>query len=271
MPSKPKMTASEYEAKLKDWATRLWTAISNEGRYSDHHDGLYKEFNELRDENRGNSAWMSLINHVAPIYDHIASQGYKAQIHYKPLREAVNNYCEGKSVFHWKGPPDQFSRSPSPVLPASSGRQTPHSENDDESEKERPKAEAVKTRKAPTVVTKPAEGADSKSLPSTEGMDKCPTKCAKCSSRKHGCHVNPKATKPGAACFECNHWRLKCSISTIRGNAAKKGEDEEEGPSLPTAAPAPRRRYTKKPIPVPAAQPAPQPAPSTGEHIFINL
>jgi len=234
---------------------------------------------------------MTLVNHVAPIYDHIASQGYNAQTHFLPLRDAVTNFCEGKPVSPWKGPPDQFSRSPSPHLSASSRPPSPragsskktHAANSeefvpsehDESEKDLPNPESAKPRKATADVTKSinAEG-ESKSLPNTEGMELCPKKCLKCESRKHGCHINPKATKAAAACFECNHWRLKCSLSATRANAkkgeeeaptranaAKKGEDEEEGALKEQAPPPPPPRRRRKPIQVPAAQP-------TGEPIF---
>jgi hypothetical protein len=302
MSLKTKTTSpKDYEEKLKDWARRLWIAISNEGKYREVHEDFFKEFNNLRDEGQGITTWvMTLINHVAPIYDHIASQSYTSHIHYKPLRDAVTNFCEGKPVTDWKGPADQFSRTPSPHLPsrppslAGPSKKKTHAailegfvlSERDESEKELPKHESVKVkqRKAATDATKShnAEGVDTKSLPNTEGMERCPTKCSKCATRKHGCHVNPKATKAAAACFECNHWRLKCSLAATRANA-KKGEDEaptranakkgeDEAPTRANAAkaddeeeaaPPPKRR--KKPTQVPAGQPGPS---TTGEPIF---
>ena len=60
-----------------------------------------------------------MVDYVAPIYDHIASQGsgYKPHIHRQPLKIAICNFCKGKPVPDWEAPPDQFSpsRSPSPV------------------------------------------------------------------------------------------------------------------------------------------------------------
>ena len=289
MPPEPKTTPKDLEKRLKDWTKRLWTAISNEDKYREVHEDFLKEYNYLREDGQGITTWrMTLVSHVAPIYDHIASQSYNSHIHYQPLRNAVVNFCEGKPVFDWKGPPVQFRQTPSPLLPPSPRPQSPRtasskkkthaaileefiqSEHDEsESEKELPNPESVKTGKATTGVTKSLNAANTKSLPNTEEMEKCPTKCSKCASRKHGCHVNPKATKVGAACFECNHWRIKCSLAATnakkgedkaptRADAANKDEDEEEG--LRFGPPKQRR----KPIQAPAGQPGP----STGEPIF---
>ena len=63
-----------------------------------------------------------------------------------------------------------------------------------------------------------------KSLPLTDGLEPSPTKCTICERRGRVCHVNPKATKAAAACFECNHWRLKCSLAPSRANTAKRSE-----------------------------------------------
>ena len=275
MPPKPKTTTIDPKERLRNWARNLWDAISNEGKYRAVHEDFFKEFNNLRDE--GRDTWvMTLINYVAPIYDHIASQGYNAEIHYRPLKDAVTNFCEGRPGSPWEGPPDQISRTPSPCLPSSPpagpSRKT-HAANPDEyvpSDHDESAPESPKESVKPRKVTN-AEGVESKSLPNTDGMERCPVKCSKCLSRKHGCHINPKATKSIAACFECNHWRLKCSLAANHANA-KKGEEEapprataakkgeEEAPNEEEVAvkvPAPRRR--KKPVQVPAAQPIGEP------------
>jgi hypothetical protein len=287
MPPKPKTTAMEHDVKAKDWGKRLWGVILDEKKYNDFHETFFKEFNSLRDEAQDFlSSKVTMMSHVAPIYDHIASQGYTAHIHFKPLFDAVANFCEGRPVAAWKGPPDRFSRSSSP-LPASPQPQSPQagpskkkthvaiSDERDYSEKESgnpPEGELVKPPKATTDMAKSnnAEGLDE---PSTDGMERCPTKCTKCATRNHGCHVNPKPmkkTSASAACFECNHWRLKCSLATRtpaakKGeDAAKKGEDEEEGT---LKEPPPKRQVRKKPIQVPAGQPGQY----TGKPVLIFL
>jgi hypothetical protein len=116
------------------------------------------------------------------------------------------------------------------------------SEHEDESDKE-----SVKTREAESAKARKPLTDEVKSLPATDGMEQNITKCLLCVQRKHGCHVNPKATKKAAAaCFECNHWRIKCSLTPAR---AKKVEDEEEV----SKEQVPKRR--KKPTQVPAGQP----------------
>jgi hypothetical protein len=276
MPPKSKSTPKDYDVKVKNWAKGLWSVISNEGKYNERHKEFFEEFKNLRDEAKAmDLTKVTMVNHVAPIYDHIASQGYTGQIHYQPLREAVANFCEGRAVADWKGPPDQMSPSPSPVLPPSPRPQSPRAgpskktktgtsevivrpEHDYEKESPNPPlGDSIKVRRRTADLTKSdnAEGVD---VPSMEGMELCATKCTLCASRKHGCHVNPKANKSPAACFECNHWRLKCSHAATRAKnegdgpvkepgpkRRKKGDDEGEGP---------KRR--KKPIQVPAGQPA---------------
>jgi len=264
----------DHDAKEKDWAKRLWIAVSKEGKYNAVHGDFFKEFNKIRDEAQAlGIAKVTMVDHVAPIYDHTASQGYNAHIHYKPLREAVSNFCESRPVADWRAPPDQFSRSSSPVLPPSPRMQNPQgkrskeekphmvasglskkktkatnlddvvrSDPEDESEKESTKprdpGESGRPRKPPAE--------EPRSLPTTDGMERNTTKCTLCENRGHVCHVNPKATKAAAACFECNHWRLKCSLAPAR---TKKGEDEEE----PSKDQPPKRR--RKPAQVPAGQP----------------
>jgi transcription termination factor NusB len=249
-------TRGDHDAKVKDWSKRLYAAVLSKTDYSKDHTGILEEFQKLRDEARDlDITKVSMINHAAPIYDHVASQGYKDHVHFEPLRKAVSNFCAKRPVNDWKGPPDQHSRTPSPLIPPSSikpkakfvtmvasgpsglkkkAAEPIRIELDDESEKE-----SAKPRK-PTAD-------ESKSLPAMDGMELNPTKCSLCDSRSHGCHVNPKATKAAAACFECNHWRLKCSLASNRG---KKGEDEEDAAASKEQAPKRRR----KPNQVPAGQ-----------------
>jgi hypothetical protein len=258
--SKPKMTPEDHDVKMTDWARRLWDALSNEGKYNEGHENFFNEFKKLRDEGRAMNltTWMmTLIDHVAPIYDHVASKGYNSCIHYNPLREAATNFSQGKPVVDWKGPPDPISRSPTPILQPSSphpqspppvqSRKKTHSAISDQSEHDESEKESPNLPDGDPVKPK-------LTLPSTDGMERCLIKCSKCATRKHGCHVNPKTTKAAAAaCFECNHWRLKCSLAPTR---TKKGEDEEEGP-LKEQVPkeqVPKRRYYRKPNQVPPGQ-----------------
>jgi hypothetical protein len=277
MPTKPKVTISRaaFDAKVLDWSKRLWSAVSKDpGKYSVAHEEFYREFIKIRDDTQAlNISAVTMVNHVAPIYNNIASQGYKAHIHFPPLKEAVANYCEGKPVIDWKAPPE-FRLSPSPSsssLPSSPPvverkEEPPRKSNagpkkkgkgkaDERSEHEESEKESAKPREGePAKLRKPP-------LPNTEGMEQSPTRCFLCEQRGHACYVNPKATKTAAACFECNHWRLKCSLAPIR---AKKGEapvEEEEVAASKESAPkepapkepVPKRR--KKPTQVPAGQP----------------
>jgi hypothetical protein len=254
MPSKSK---TAFDAKVRDWSKRVWSAVSKASQYSEFHEGLFKEFRKIQDEAQAfDLTEVTMFDHVAPVYNHVTSQGYKAHIHYPPLKVAVSNYCSSKPVVDWKGPPDELSRSssPSPSLPPSPQPQEPPRKSKkkgkakaavsdelvrsdhDESEKE-----SAKPRKPPTI-----DRAET-NLPSVVGMEPNPTKCTLCEQRGHVCCVNPKATKAAAACFECNHWRLKCSLAPAR---TKKAEEDEAAASKELA---PKRR--KKPTQVPAGQP----------------
>jgi len=280
MPPKAKMTKNDYEVKQREWSKRLHKVILGK-KYQDVHEEIFEEFKTLRNEAKAfNITTVCMVDHVAPIYDHIASHGYLPHVHQEPLIGAVNNFCMGKPVAYWKAPFDQLSRSPSPIHPPSPQSKKPplkytftpmvasgpsglkkkkkavisdeliRSEQEDESDKESVKpheAESIKVRKPLTD--------EVKSLPATDGMEQNITKCLLCVQRNHGCHVNPKATKKAAAaCFECNHWRIKCSLTPTRAkkredDRAKKGEDEDEV----SKEQVPKRR--KKPTQVPAGQP----------------
>jgi hypothetical protein len=274
----PLKTQIPYDVRAKEWGKRLWTVVDSETKYNECHDDLFEEYKKLHGEATalGNNTY-SMVNHAAPVYEHIASHGYKSHIHRKALIAAVGNFCENRPVVQWEGPPDQFSRSPSsrrspspPLQPllASKNKEFPRTTaagsvkknakavnpviEESENESVKPvEDESAKPRKAEAKSGETKSG-EAKSLPSTEGMELSPIKCTPCEPRGHGCHVNPKATKAAAACFECNHWRIKCSLAPTRTNA-KKGEDEDE--LAPTKEPAPKRRYYKKPTQIPAGQP----------------
>ena len=259
--SKPKPTTprAAFHAKVFDWSKRLWSAVSKASQYSEVHESFLKEFKKIRDEGQAlNVTAVTMVNHVTPIYNHIALQGYKADIHYLPLKEAVANYCEGKPVADWKAPSVELNRSsssspspsPSPVKePPRKGNAEPTRKKgkakaavlDDRSDRDESEKELAKSRK-------PTADKGEANLPTTEGMEINPTKCALCEHRGHVCHVNPKATK-AAACFECNHWRLKCSLAPTR---TKKAEEEEVAASKEPAIVVKRR---KKPTQVPAGHP----------------
>lgn len=105
---------------VKAWAEEVWGAVRNKESYARQHDHFFKAFDRLRDEIQSTQDPIlhdhrCLINHVAPIFNHTASQGYQPHIHYQPLCEAVTQWCLRRSVKPWKAPADQFSRSPSPV------------------------------------------------------------------------------------------------------------------------------------------------------------
>lgn len=199
MSSKPSHKTPEswqaHDTQVTEWAKRLWRAIPNEATYREGHEDFFKEFKKLSEAAQGRDR-VSMLNHIAPIYNHIASQGYQAHIHHLPLKEAVCNFCERKPVADWKGPPNQFSRS---------------DRNDSDVESAKPRMP----------------------LPCTNRMALNSIKCTTCEQRSHACHVNPKTIKALAACFECHHWRVKCSLSPARirkGQAAVElnAKQEEE-------------------------------------------
>ncbi|KAF8816822.1 hypothetical protein BYT27DRAFT_7206963 [Phlegmacium glaucopus] len=118
-PSKANMGAAEqqeYNTDVVSWAKKLWGAIKD-GSYAPDHQDFFDEFNRLCDTSEGSQSMKTtMLDHVALIYDHVASQGYQPDIHYQPLKDAVSNFCTNKPVTKWIGPPNQWSRSPSPTL-----------------------------------------------------------------------------------------------------------------------------------------------------------
>lgn len=231
-----------HDTSVNKWAKGLWRAVLTEASYSNVHDEIFKEFKKLRDEAKAlGTTKVSMLNHVSPIYNHMASQGYQAKIHYLPLREAVANYCENRPAVDWKGPPDHFNRSPSP--PALKPSDIPRMVVGPS--KKKGKAPVVEESVKSDREDSDAEVKHRKPLPSTDGFEVNSSKCTMCRQRSHACHVNPKVTKTTAACFECNYWRLKCSFSPLRNNKKVEGlveaNDEES-------------KKRKKPTQVPAGQ-----------------
>jgi hypothetical protein len=129
--SKSKTTISRpaFDVKVLDWAKRLWSAVSKPSHYSEVHEDFIKEFKKIRDEGKAlNVTQVTMVDHVAPIYSHVALHGYNAHIHYLPLKLAVSNFCESKPVADWKPPPDESNQSSSSPSPSPSPR-PPHKSN----------------------------------------------------------------------------------------------------------------------------------------------
>ena len=336
--------AQTHDALVFAWARQLYDAIKQESQYALAHDELFKEFDRLCEaaQSTGNNK-VTMINHVAPIYNHLASQGYQPKVHYVPLKTAVFNFCQRKPVADWIGPPDQFSRSPTPRLEASqplptqtqpppvsqpatskslptskprptskpvppptsdspankpppppkiarmtvpksgpkqgsSKKRKPTSSefvrsDQDELDRESAKGPPLAQAPPPTQGLPPARGALPSTLPSTDGMDKRLSRCQSCEQRGHGCHVNPKASTLVAACFECNHWKQKCSHAPNRRRRGEvpaqqpQNDDEESTVEVGKSPleieqeraedqPAPKpRQPRKKPTQIPAGKP----------------
>ncbi|KAF8800753.1 hypothetical protein BYT27DRAFT_7216767 [Phlegmacium glaucopus] len=226
-PSKAKMGATEqqnYNTDVVGWAKKLWGAIKD-GSYAPDHQNLFDKFNRLCDASEGSQSMKTtMLDHVAPIYNHVASQGYQPDIHYQPLKDAVSNFCTNKPVTKWVGPADQWSWSPSPTLNSPKPMPMPTNKQ----------CRTIKKGKSKALISKelllledntsfgepepkaPLPSWASKPLPPTNGMETNSSKCKICSQCGHGCHVNPRATNALATCFECNHWKLKCSLAGPR-------------------------------------------------------
>ena len=108
---------AEHDASVLTWAKSLYDGIKVESTYAGGHQGFFEEFDRLRDASkaRGDTT-VTLIDHVSPIYNHVASQGYQPNIHFGPLQAAVYNWCKRGDLVHWQAPPDQPSRTPTPTL-----------------------------------------------------------------------------------------------------------------------------------------------------------
>lgn len=285
-PSVNTKPAQSHDSLVSTWGKTLWTAIAKESTYALGHDQFFKEFDSLREAAQANkSTKITLLNHVAPIYNHIASQGYQPNIHYKPLKDAVFNFCNKMPVAEWTGPPDQFSRSPSPnlaVLAPTLPNPLPETNspklvrtaesNPIPKTKTKPKKGKAKAPISPEVIQSDLDNSEkeakdpetrhsnSRPLPPTDGMDHHLTPCSLCEQRGHVCHINPKTSSPKAACFECNHWKVKCSLAAPRvkkGEAlAEPNDDGDEVPQETAEKPAKKRGHSRrKPTKIPAGQP----------------
>ncbi|KAF8799291.1 hypothetical protein BYT27DRAFT_7217923 [Phlegmacium glaucopus] len=234
------MQQQTHHAEVVGWAKKLWGAIK---------DRSYA----LASRAPGSRCWTMLPQFT--ITSH--RRGYQPNVHYQPLKDAVFNFCSNKPVAEWIGPPDQWSRSPSPTLDSLKGMPTPM--------KKVSKAALTKTIPPPLrlkpqdcvacMVAGPSkkgklkapiseelvglsddkhfgeeqeepkalqQARGSRPLPSTVGMDENIPKCTMCTQRGHICHHNPKATNLLTACFECNHWKLKCLLAAPQ--VKKQGE-----------------------------------------------
>jgi len=257
------------------------------------HETLFKKFNQLRDTVKSSCNPIfhdhrCLIHHVAAVYNHTASQGYQPNIHYQPLCDAVQNWCYKRAVDHWNAPPDQHSRSASPVLPPdppanhaanlgpkraanppAAPRPTvarppsmtvtpappskPAATKPDKG-KGKQTAKAAQAKPPPTSPEFIEEDDDEvkpdpppKTLPPTDDFEEHDPKCNRCHKIQHGCHVNPNGTSAAAtACFECNHYKVRCSL--VPGPSRSSAKDESEVPKKP-------RGGRKKLIVVPAGEP----------------
>ncbi|KAF8799922.1 hypothetical protein BYT27DRAFT_7217436 [Phlegmacium glaucopus] len=303
-PSGNSKPAQTHDSLVLSWGKRLWTAITKESIYVLGHDQFFKEFDSLHDVAQANkSTKITLLNHVALIYNHTASQGYQPHIYYKPLKEAVFNFCNKMPIAKWIGPPDQHSQSPSPTLAAlPKALPLPRpplprpkinspkfarmvASNSGPSKKGKAKAQILAEfvhldlDKSEIEVTKDPKPQiiHLKPLSSTLGMDQHPTPCLLCEQRGHLCHSNPKATSTQAACFKCNHWKLKCSLAPPHGK--KKGEtpahpnsDVEEVPQETAEKPSKNKGHAhRKLTQIPAGQPGQYSAATLAPEILKKL
>lgn len=286
------------------WAEEVWKAVQKGEEYTRLHDALFKKFDDLRDGIKSSRNPIlhdhrCLIHHVASIYNHTASQGYQPSIHFEPLCTAVQNWCYQRQVSHWNAPPDQHSRSASPVLPPdpptnhAADLERKGATNPGPKRAPRPASMTVTPALAGTyppfkpAATKPDKGKGkqtakpsrakpispefvedeeeaksvppSTSLPPTDGLEEHAPGCERCERNQRRCHINPNGTSAAAACFECNHYKVRCSLVPTR---ADRGEGEP-GPSRSSAKDEPEgavgpkkpRGTRKKPTGVPAGVP----------------
>lgn len=257
------------------WAKDVWSAVQKESTYGSQHDRLFKEFDRLRDVIKlaGDPRLQDhrcLIFHVAPIYNHTASQGYQADIHYQPLSQAVSQWCLKQPVKPWKAPPDQYSPSASPKIPprptprpVSRVVTTPAPLGPPKADKGKAKAkvhlspefvdsESDARQAAPKVEGKKVEGKanaktsaepDAPRSNPTDEMKEWDPKCERCEAGQHACHVNPNRPGPNSACFECNSCKVRCS---------RVGKEDKTDGDVPKKKSGGIR---KKPIAVPAGEP----------------
>ena len=105
------------QQQLKDWMTRLYSALGNSESYTKLHMGFFREFKQLSDKVHG-STKHSIVPYVKAVFNHMASQGYQPHIHYDTLFQGMSVYCQNLPPPTWVPPPNQFNRSPTPTLQA---------------------------------------------------------------------------------------------------------------------------------------------------------
>ena len=87
--SKVKTTTSKasFDAKVFDWSKKLYSVVSKISSYGEVHEEIFQEFKKISNEGQALGVTTAMVDHVTPIYNHIALQGYKAHIHYLPLKK----------------------------------------------------------------------------------------------------------------------------------------------------------------------------------------
>lgn len=277
----PHPNDSRIVEEVREWAKQLWTAVQNQKTYVVHHDHLFKEFDRLRDAIKSTREPIlhdhrCLVLHVSAIYNHTASQGYQPEIHYKPLSEAVTQWCLQKPVKVWQAPPDQHSRSASPAIPPEPKPVTPVAPKP----KPRPVVRLAAItptpapRSAPTKAEKgkgkakaqispeyledtdsdgrPEPRHDSKPLDPLLSMKQWDPKCKRCSAGNVPCHIHPNRPGPGSACVECNVAKVRCSLVKHDQEPSGSGSKEKEEVEVPKKGRAGGSR--KRPTAVPAGE-----------------
>jgi hypothetical protein len=266
-------------------AKEVWTAVQKESAYPPQHNHLFEKFNELRDAIKSTDDprlqdHRCLVNHVAPIYNHTASQGYQPLIHYRPLADAVSAWCLKKPVKHWDAPPDQWSPSASPAIPprpitppqppkpTTPPRPKPRivSRPAPASSSTVPNPAPTKTPTPKPAPTKPEKGkAKAKTHISPEFVDSdsdvakarpTPTEkwnplCDRCKVLKQPCHIYPGRTKDNSACFECNFRKVHCP----QIKDAVSGGVEDVMDVVKDVPEAPKKKARKRPTAVPRGEP----------------
>lgn len=134
---------------------------------------FFREFEQLRDALQGSTA-RTILPYVAPVYNHIASQGYQQNIHFDPLLKGLFAFCAKEAIPTWKAPPDQYDRSVSPTIPPAKSVpvKTPQP-------KPVPaKKSAAPIQPKPVKSTKPIKSGPSKETTSAPDTKSAPTKVA---------------------------------------------------------------------------------------------
>jgi len=229
-----------------------------------------------------------IIPYVAPVYNHIASQGYQEDVHFEPLWQGLFAFCNKQDIPAWKAPPDQYDWSVSPTIPpASKPKSLPVKAPEAKSgpaKKPVPQPKPVKATKVTKPVKEakaPAPTKDTNPLAPVKGKGKMkevvddtsgsefepeetedkqpkephPVPCKYCQVKGYPCLINPSTIgKKNPACLKCFSWKLGCSFC---GHA--KEEDEEVDPESKTAKKGKGKKVRvpckKMPVPVLGGEP----------------